>query len=401
MRDETTALDSVGGSARRQDRVHEFLGTEAMTERAFSRHLSDPFLGVTTDRTPIPGLYSIAGPGGESNSELVRAANAYLDSLTHVQREKTRFDVSDDQWWLWSNVRLTVRWGLGLHEITEGQRAHALDLVRTALSAQRFATSRDTMRLNETLAEISGNTDLLSERSDWVGVMGDPSETQSRGCQIEGHHRIVNYFVLGDRVVMSPLFMGSKPVFAESGIHRGTSVLLAEREKAFALFTSLTPEQRGTAIVRADEPPEPKGRNFSRTSIEMISDNAVIPYHGIHANALSGEQRIILPGVLEELIDHNRESYARIRMLQVEAHLDETYFAWNRRDPSPGSEDLLFFRIQSPVFLIELDHLGSIDLPERAADVPNCQHLHVISRMPNGNDYGKEWLRQRYEPYPH
>ena len=124
--------------------------------------------------------------------------------------------------------------------------------------------------------------------------------------------------------------MGSEPVFAVSGIHQGTSVLLAEREKAFALFASLTPEQRGTAVVQADELPEPWGRNFSRTSIEMMSDNAMIPYQGIRADALSEEQRLILLGVIEEVIAHNRESYAGIRMRQIEAHLDETYFAWNR-----------------------------------------------------------------------
>ena len=124
--------------------------------------------------------------------------------------------------------------------------------------------------------------------------------------------------------------MGSEPVFAESGIHQGTSVLLAEREKALALFARLTPEPRGTAVVQADELPEPRGRNFSRRSIEMMSDNAVIPYQGIRADALSEEQRLILLGVIEEVIAHNRESYAGIRMRQIEAHLDETYFAWNR-----------------------------------------------------------------------
>ena len=397
----TASAVTLASGLHGQDRVHEFVGNEVMTERAFSQHLSEPFIGVTTDGTPISGLYSIAGPEGESNSELVTAANAYLDSLTREQREKTRFEVDDDQWRLWSNVRPTVRWGLGLYEMTEGQRAHVFDLMRAALSAKGYATSRDIMRLNETLAELSGNTNLLSEWFYWVGIMGDPSETQPWGWQIEGHHLIVNYFVLGDRVVMSPVFMGSEPVFADSGIHQGTSVLLAEREKAFALFASLTPEQRRIAVVQGDELPEPWGRNFSRTSIEMMSDNAVIPYQGIRADALSEEQRLILLGVIEEVIAHNRESYAGIRMRQIEAHLDETYFAWNRWDPSLGSEDLFFFRIQSPVLVIELDHQGSIDLPGGAADVPNRQHLHLITRTPNGNDYGKEWLRQHYELYPH
>lgn len=392
---------ALAGGVDGQEQTRQFIGNQAMTERAFSQHLSEPFVGVTSDGRPIPDLYSITGPEGESNSRLVEAANAYLDSLTREQRQKTQFDVDDDQWRLWSNVRPTVRRGLGLYELTEGQRERVLDLMRVTLSAKGYATSRDIMRLNETLAELSGNTDLLSELFYWVGIMGEPSETNPWGWQIEGHHLSVNYFVLGDRVVMSPVFMGSEPVFAASGVFQGTSVLLAQRERAFALFASLTPEQRQVAVVSADELPEPWGRNFSRTSIEMMSDNAVIPYQGIRADALSEEQRIILLGVIEEVVAHNRAAYAEIRMRQIAAYLDETYFAWNQWDPALGAEDLFFFRIQSPVIVIELDHQGSVDLPGGAAGVPNRQHLHVIARTPNGNDYGKAWLRQHYELYPH
>lgn len=384
-----------------QEQTRRFIGNEAMTERAFSQHLSEPFVGVTTDGTPIPDLFSVTGPEGESNARLVDAANAFLASLTREQRERTMFEVDDDQWRLWSNVRPTVRRGLGLFELTTGQRERVLDLMRAALSAKGYATSRDIMRLNETLAELSGNTNLLSEWFYWVGIMGEPSETDPWGWQIEGHHLIVNYFVLGNRVVMSPVFMGSEPVFAESGIFQGTSVLLTERERAFALYASLTPEQRQVAVVSADELPEPWGRNFSRTSIEMMSDNAVIPYQGIRADALSDEQRAILLGVIREIVAGNRASYAEIRMRQIEAYLDETYFAWNSWDPALGAEDVFFFRIHSPVIVIELDHQGSIDLPGGAAGVPNRQHLHVIARTPNGNDYGREWLRQHYELYPH
>lgn len=384
-----------------QSEVRVFVGDEERTQAVLSRALAEPFVGVTTDGTVIPDLYSIDGPEGESNAVVMRAAEAYLSSLTREQREKTRFDIDDDQWRAWSNVRPSVRQGLGLYEMTEGQRERVFDLMRASLSVKGYATSRDIMRLNETLAELSGNTQMLSEWFYWVGIMGEPSDTQPWGWQIEGHHLIVNYFVLGDRVVMSPVFMGSEPVFADGGAFQGTTVLVAEREKAFGLYASLTPEQKEIALVAGDELPEPWGLNFSRTSTEMLSDNAVIPYQGIRADALSDEQRIILLGVIEEIIAHDRASYADIRMLEITAHLDDTYFAWNQWDPSLGSEDLFFFRIQSPVLVIEFDHQGSIDMPGGSEDVPQRQHLHVITRAPNGNDYGKEWLRQHYERYPH
>jgi hypothetical protein len=41
--------------------------------------------------------------------------------------------------------------------------------------------------------------------------MGTPSATEPWGWQLDGHHAIVNYFVLGDQVVMTPHFFGSEP----------------------------------------------------------------------------------------------------------------------------------------------------------------------------------------------
>ena len=63
--------------------------------------------------------------------------------------------------------------------------------------------------------------------------MGEPSATAPWGWQLEGHHLIVNYFVLGDQVVMTPAFMGSEPVIAESGQYAGTKVLQENRTRGW------------------------------------------------------------------------------------------------------------------------------------------------------------------------
>lgn len=56
--------------------------------------------------------------------------------------------------------------------------------------------------------------------TDWDVIPGlfkiSPSGV-SWGWQLSGHHAIINYFVLGDQVVMASLFLGSEPVRATSG----------------------------------------------------------------------------------------------------------------------------------------------------------------------------------------
>ena len=358
------------------------------------------YVGVTTDGNPIQGLYSLTGEG-ESNSELVRAANDFLASLTAEQRSRVMSSVEDPEWRRWSNMRPYIRDGIGFDEMAEGQRDLAFGLMGAALSAKGLKTSRDIMRLNETLAELSGDYDLVDEWFYWMTVMGEPSETEPWGWQIDGHHLVINYFVLGEQVVMSPVFMGSEPAFAEAGVYEGTRVLDTEREKGYALYASLTDQQRELAGIPLEDLPPPPGINFSRTSIEVLGDNAVVPYRGIRTEDLSGEQRDMLVDIIEEFITHNREGHARVRMREIMAHIDETYFAWNSWDSSLGPDDLFFFRIQSPVVIIEFDHQGTIGIPGEPRDTPIRQHVHTIVRSPNGNDYGKDLLRQHYELHPH
>ena len=34
-------------------------------------------------------------------------------------------------------------------------------------------------------------------------------------------------------------------------------------------------------------------------------------------------------------------------------------------------------------------------------DAPYREHIHSVTRTPNGNDYGKDLLRQHYASHPH
>ena len=81
------------------------------------------------------------------------------------------------------------------------------------------------------MAKIANDFDRLNEWLYWITVMGTPSADQPQGWQLDGHHAIINYFVLGDQVVMTPLFVGSEPAVAVSGKYKGVAVLQREQAK--------------------------------------------------------------------------------------------------------------------------------------------------------------------------
>ena len=79
------------------------------------------------------------------------------------------------------------------------------------------------MKLNHTLGELVNNHREFDEDLYFFTIMGTPSSTLPWGWQLDGHHLIVNYFVLGDQVVMTPTFLGSEPTVASEGKYKGLS----------------------------------------------------------------------------------------------------------------------------------------------------------------------------------
>jgi hypothetical protein len=105
-------------------------------------------------------------------------------------------------------------------------------------------------------------------------------------------------------------------------------------------------------------------------------------------------------GLIAEYVGNLRDEHARVKMEDVERHLDATHFAW-KGGTDPGS--VFYYRIHSPVVLIEFDHQRPANLRHLATDPsrPSVEHVHTVVRTPNGNDYGKDLLRQHLEQHPH
>jgi hypothetical protein len=125
-------------------------------------------------------------------------------------------------------------------------------------------------------------------------------------------------------------------------------------------------------------------------------DNLVLDYAGIRVTDLNAQQKKLLLAVISEYISNMDNGHARIRMSEVRKHLDQTYFGWLG---SAAPDGIFYYRIQSPVILIEFDHQRPIALAK--SNVPSRNHIHTVVRTPNGNDYGKDLLRQHHEQHPH
>jgi hypothetical protein len=363
-----------------------------MSEQDEQEGLAAPFEGITTNGKVIPGLFEI-NPTGVSTEPVRNAAEKFIDSLTNVQLARTMFPIDDLQWRKWMNQHFYARQGISFQEMTDVQRDAAFGLMHTSLSTKGFELTRNVMRLNETLAELADEHVFLGEWLYFITIMGKPSATEPWGWQLSGHHAIINYFVLGDQVVMTPLFLGSEPVRATSGKYKGLVILQQEQNDGLEMLQALSDAQRQQAIL-----------SFSKTGnnnlTEAFKDNVILDYAGLRANDLANPARRRLRDLVHLYVSNMDDGHTRVKMDEVDRHIDNSWFAWIG---GMQADSAFYYRVQSPVILIEFDHQRPANLAKFATDPkkPTQQHIHCVVRTPNGNDYGKDLLRQHYLAHPH
>jgi hypothetical protein len=151
----------------------------------------------------------------------------------------------------------------------------------------------------------------------WAG-----RQRRSRGDgSSAGHHAIINFSVLGDQVVITPLFLGSQPVKAPPGKYKGVAVLQQEQRDGLEMVRALTGPQQQKAIL-----------NFSKTGnnnlTEAFKDNVVLEYADIQAKDLEGPARKQLRDLAQLYVSNKDDGHARVKMSEVEKYIDDTWFAW-------------------------------------------------------------------------
>jgi hypothetical protein len=372
---------------------------QALIDERASR-LAEPLTGLTADGTVREGLFSLEATG-VSTAPVTDAAQAFLGALDGDRRGRAVFPLDAEERRTWLNIHPYVfRHGVMLEDLPQDQRELALDLMRATLSYQGFSQARDIMRLNRLLGDVSNSPDEFGEWPYFVSVFGDPSSGEPWAWQIDGHHLSVNCTVIEDQMVLTPTFMGSEPCHVYDGPLAGTMVFAAEERAGLDLMRSLDDAQAATAVLRPsirpeDLPAELQHPFDGRMVGGAFKDNAKIGYEGVPGSDLSDAQRKLLRLLVAAYVGWTREGHAEVRMREVDAHLDETYFAWMGTTDAEGP---FYYRVQSPVVLIEFDHHPGVVFDNV---VPTRNHIHTVIRTPNAGDYGADLLRQHHDRFDH
>ena len=263
-----------------------------------------------------------------------------------------------------------------LKDMTSAQKHLANALLNAGLSQQGYIKATSIMSLEDILRILEKDNGVRRNPEGYFfSVFGEPSETGVWGYRVEGHHLALNFTLKGGKVIGSPNFFGTNPAEVKEGPRKGLRVLHAEEDLARALVTSLTPEQKKTAIVSKEAPKDIFTMASRKASIEGQPN-------GLQASKLNSKQRVMLQAVADEYANNLPPLVAQERLDRIKKAGTNVYFVWaggeNKGDPH-------YYRIAGPDFLIEYDNTQN-----------DANHIHSVWRDLT-NDFGADLLKEHYQ----
>jgi hypothetical protein len=279
--------------------------------------------------------------------------------------------------------------------------------VEASLSPEGYKKALSAMRVNHFLGEVVKLPNILNKYSYNFLIFGTPSTSSSSpwGWLLYGHHLDIACFFKGSQVTMSPSFTGAEPNIIDEGEWQGTEILHKEGNLGSQLMQSLSTEEQKKAQIfknmrdegmkqvyddsNNDESKRDElitdtwGPDDQRHRCGAFRDNRIVPYEGVLVSSLPSSQQDLLLSICHEFLLYHPTKSRQLKLEQIKKHFGETYFCWIG---GFGNDDAFYFRIQSPVILVEFDHHSGVFLTNKE---PAKYHTHTIVRTPNAGDYGQ------------
>src|SRR5260370_24437849 len=115
------------------------------------------------------------------------------------------------------------------------------------------------------------------------------------------------------------------------------------------MMRGLSPEQQAKAMIGMRLPGALLTADYN--------DNVRMPYEGIRYDDLTSEQQGVLRDLIGVYLHRIRPGHAEIRLEEAFDPLRDTHFSWIGAHDDHGT---FYYRIYSPVVLIEFDHQPGI-----------------------------------------
>lgn len=306
----------------------------------------------------------------------VAAANAFLASLSAEEKKQALLPLNDPERQKWTNVPTKANdGGIRLGDLTKPQLEKAVAFLSTVLSENGYLMARNIMLADDLLLRDEKRAKRrggFGSANYWIAIFGTPSETKPWGVQWDGHHVAVNLTIVGEKMTLSPAFIGTQPHKFMLGEQE---IIPMENEIAWAIkfMESLDEKQQKQAIINTKR---------GRMQAGAGKDGIIPPAKGLPCKDLTEAQHALLLKLVGLWVDDLPAKPAAARMKELEAQLKKAHFAWYGPF-APGSD--ASYHLVGPEIIVE--YTGQ-DLGGNPLD-----HIHSVYRNPT-NEYGAQWIKK-------
>lgn len=367
--------------------------------QSWEKLVQEPYKGISVDGNVLPGVHRVASKGedlGAPIAEMIQAAEAVLDLASSEQKKVLQRPIDSLDWRRWMNPEIYLhRHGLRLEDLSDEIVGAIHGVMKASLSPAGYAKARGCLKTNQFLGEVVNGSKVLNEKSYNFTLFGTPLH-EPWGWQLHGHHFCMNCLVVGTQMVISPVFMGAEPNIIDEGPDKGTELFTDQEQLALRLMGSLNEATQMQVRIypglgTEDMPSWRFHRADQRQLGGAFQDNRVVPYEGVKISTFSAQQQDMVRDLIVLSLNYLPEKALDVRMQEISIHWGETYFCWIGQN---AQGEAFYYKIHSPVVMVEFDHHTGVFLNNK---IPLPFHIHTLVRTPNGNDYGKELIRQYYK----
>ena len=308
----------------------------------------------------------------------VEAAQSFIGSLSAAERASAVLRFGDPYRENFQFVPI-ARKGVSRGQLGRERVLVARGLLQAFLSKEGVEQVEQIRLLEDVLRKLEGNPGR-DKNAYFYTFFGEPSPTGVWGWRYEGHHLSLNFtFKDGELISSSPQFLGANPAIVQEGPFKGTEALAEETNTAFALVSTITPEQAPRVLIGQAAPRDIYTGN---ARVAAIEDKKGLPY-----NDMTAAQQTLLKGIVVAHANVQNEAELKRRLERIEkAGWENVVFAWmGPRD----MEQRHYYRVQGPTFLIEFDNYQN-----------NANHIHSVWRDFDG-DFGRDVLGDHLSHHEH
>jgi hypothetical protein len=311
-----------------------------------------------------------------SPKAMVSAAEAFLATLSPDEKKQALLPLNDPERQKWTNVPTKADdGGIRLGDLTKPQLKSAVAFLSTVLSENGYLMARNIMMADDLLIRNKAQAERrggFGSANFWIAIFGTPSETEPWAVQWDGHHVAVNLTIVGEKMTLSPAFIGTQP---HKFILGEEEIIPMKNEIAWAIefMESLDEKQRAKAIIETKR---------GRMQAGAGQDGVIPESRGLPCSELSEKQHGLLLKLVGLWVDDLPEKAAKARMKELDTQLKKAHFAWYGPF-APGSD--ASYHLVGPEIIVE--YTGQ-DLGGDPLD-----HIHSIYRNPT-NEYGAQWMKK-------